>query len=212
MSSAPQPAKLPPFSFAAESVAFERRWLTEIPRRFHALQTQFIPERNMLHYLHGSKWTFAEPRGDDAPSEFKEHREDLVVSAEARVNVEIERLSASADELARKFAAGASEMMFQKVEEATNQTGNVVTWKKQERNAPAVFLELLRKVQFGVREDGSPSLPSFVNFDPAFLAELQEHQKAHPEFAAEVERIKVEKINEALGRDAERKAKFKRRA
>jgi hypothetical protein len=209
MTTAPAPAKLPPFSFAAESAAFQGRWIEEIPRLVHALHTQFIPERNILKYQHGTKWTFSNTQGEEVPGEFKAHDELLQVEAEPRVNGELEKLTVLADCLARKMAGATIQNLQETVEEVTEQTGNVVTWKKKEKNAPAAFLEMLRKLQFGVTEDGMPSLPSFFNTDPAFIAELQAHLDVNPAFKDEVERIKAQKIAEALGREAERKAKFK---
>lgn len=200
---------LPPFAYAAESAGFERRWLEELPKRMYALQTQFIPERNILKYTHGAHWTFYNTDGDEVPGEFKLHGEELRVGAEERVGGELEKLTTLVDEFARKFASATISSMHETFETTTKATGNVVVWNRKAKNAPAVFLELLRKVQFGVTEDGKPSLPSFLNPAPAFLVELQEHEAANPSFREEVERIKAEKIAEALAREAERKAKFK---
>ncbi len=196
---------LPPFAYAIESAAFERRWLEEVPKRMYALQTQFIPERNMLKYFHGTRWTFHNTDGAEVPGELNAHGEELSVSADERASGELEKLTTLVDEFARKFASATVSSMHETVEA----TGNFVSWDRKAKNAPAVFLELLRKVQFGVTEEGKPSLPSFLNPDPAFLAELQEHETANPSFRAEVERIKAEKIAEAQAREAERKAKFK---
>lgn len=185
--------------------------MEEIPRRIHALHTQFIPERNILKYIHGTKWTFSNTQGEEVPGDFKQHGEELLVGADERANGELEKLTGFADDIARKMAGATVETMFETVETVTQETGNVVTWSRKQKNAPAVFLEMLRKLQFGVTEDGKPSLPSFVNPDPAFIAELQEHLDTNPSFKDEVEKIKAKKITEALGREAERKGKFKRR-
>lgn len=62
---------LPPFAFAVESAAFERRWLEEIPRRLYELQIQVIPERNILKYQYGGSWTSTDTQGAEVPGEFK---------------------------------------------------------------------------------------------------------------------------------------------
>jgi len=211
MSLATKPANRPPFSFSAESEQFERRWLQEIPRRIYALQTQLIPERNILKYHHGAAWTSNNTQGKEIPGEFKQHSEELVVAADARQNAELEKLTDLTDDLARKMAGAAERLLHETVDAVTKETGNVVTWRKKEKNAPAAFLELLRKVQFGVTEKGEPSLPTMMNFDPAFLEELQAYTNANPAYGDEVEAIKTKKIAEARGREAERKGKFKRR-
>ncbi len=53
---------LPPFAFAVESAAFERRWMEELPKRMYALQIQLIPERNILKYAPGTHWTLRLPQ------------------------------------------------------------------------------------------------------------------------------------------------------
>jgi hypothetical protein len=199
---------LPPFAYATESAAFERRWLEEIPRRLYELQIEVIPERNILKYQHGRGWTFNNTQGAEVPGEFKAHSNVFMVDADSRRNCEIEKLPGLADEMARNFAAAADRQMEAVIEETTEQTGNVVTWKPAAKNAPAVFLEMLRKVEFGVTPDGQPSLPSFYKFQPAFLAELQHEQATNPAFAAEVEKVKAQKIAEALAKEEQRKAKF----
>jgi len=186
--------------------------MEEIPGRIHALQTQFIPERNVLKYAHGTKWTFSNAQGQEVPGDFKQHSEEFMVAADDRVNCELEKLTFLTDELARKMAGATVQAVHETIETVTQETGNVLTWNRKQKNAHVVFLELLRTVQFGVTEDGKPSLPSFFNPDPAFIAELQEHLDANPAFKNEVEKIKAEKIAEALSREAERKGKFKQRA
>ncbi len=81
---------LPPFAYAAESTAFERRWLEELPKRMYALQTQFIPERNILKYAHGTHWTVHNTDGAEVPGEFKAHVEELSISADERAGGELE--------------------------------------------------------------------------------------------------------------------------
>lgn len=201
---------LPPFAYAAESAEFERRWLEEIPRRLYELQIQVIPERNILKYQHGRGWTFNNTQGAEVDGEFKEHTNVFMVDADSRRNCELEKLPCLADEMARNFAAAGDQLMEAMVEETTEKTGNTVTWKPSDRNAPAVFLELLRKIEFGVTPDGQPSLPSLYKFPAAFLAELQLEQEKNPAFVAEVEKVKAQKIAEALAREQQRKAKFKR--
>jgi len=203
------PLPLPPFAYAAESAAFERRWLEEIPRRLYEIQIEVIPERNILKYPHGRVWTFNNTQGNEVPGEFKEHSNVIVVDADSRRNCEFEKLPGLADEMARNFAAATDQRLEEMVDETTQRTGNVATWKPAAKNAPAVFLELLRKIEFGVTPDGQPSLPSFYKFQAAFLAELQFEQENNPAFVSEVEKVKAQKVAEALAREKQRKGKFK---
>ena len=201
---------LPPFAYAADSAAFEQRWFEEIPRRLYELQTQVIPERNILKYVHGRSWSFHDTTGKQVPGEFEQHQEEMKFDLSGQQNGELEKLTERADEFARQMAGGMQQKMFKQVERITEQTGNTFTWKKAAKNAPEVFREMLLKTEFGVTPDGKPSLPSFVNFDPAFLAELAAHLESNPAYRAEVDQIKSRKTAEALAREAERKEKFQR--
>jgi hypothetical protein len=132
-----------------------------------------------------------------------------MVDADSRRNCEFEKLPGLADEMARNFSAASDRRLEEVVEETTKKTGNVAAWKATDKNAPAVFLELLRKVEFGVKPDGSPSLPSLYKFPPAFMAQLQHEEATNPTFAAEVAKVKAQKIAEAMEKERQRKAKFK---
>lgn len=201
---------LPPFAYATESAEFERRWFEEIPRRLHELQTRVIPERNILKYVHGRAWSFHDTQGKPVPGEFRKQEEAVTFSIELQQNGELEKLTDLADDFARRLAGGMQRRMFETVEEVTKKTGNQFTWKKAAQDAPTVFLKMLQKVEFGVTPDGQPSLPTFMNFPPEFLAELAAHLEANPAYREMVEQLKSQKIAAALARETERKAKFQR--
>ena len=201
---------LPPFAYEADSVAFEQRWLEEIPGRVYELQTRIIPEQNILKYTHGAAWSFHNDEGKQVPGEFEKQEEVVTFHMSLQQNGELEKLTQLADDFARQMAGGMQRKMFQDVEEITKQTGNTFTWKKSEKNAPAVFLEMLQKTAFGVTPEGALSMPEFVNFDPAFLAELEAHLAANPDYRNQVDAIKAQKSAEAMAREAARKAKFQR--
>lgn len=199
---------LPPFAFASESEAFERRWLEEIPRRLYELQIQQLPERNILKYQHGRGWTFNDTEGTEVPGEFREHSNMFKVDADSRRNCEIEKLAALAEESARNFAAAAEQSMMKVVEETTDKTGNIVQWTAEQQNAPAAYLKMLKMVEFSVTPDGKVSRPSLYKVPPAFMAQLQHELVNNPVFAAEVARVNAQKTTEALAREKLRKAKF----
>ena len=72
------------------------------------------------------------------------------------------------------------------------------------------MLEMFRKLELGVDRDGNVSMPQ-IHVGPELYARLpEEMSKVPPELSAEIERVKAEKIKEALDREAERKGKFKR--
>ena len=97
--------------------------------------------------------------------------------------------------------------MFRELDEVCENVGNVVNAKNFKSNSEA-FLEMLRKIEFGVGRDGKPSLPS-IHASPQMVdALLKELSSNGPEFNAEVERIKEQKIKAALEKERQRQARF----
>lgn len=212
MDDAPSPSFVPwtpPFTFAEESDAFEKRWGQEIPKRYYAKVTSFLPKQNVGFYAHGRRWSFYNDQGKEVPGEFKLQSFVHTVSNDDQQRGDMEALDRHAEAMAVKMLAQFLDDFRKNVTEVTEKTGNVTTWNRSKQNVGEVFLEMLKKVDFGVSDSGEPSLPAFFDFPPEFHSQLVAHAANNPSFEAEVEAIKAEKIKEALAREAERKAKYK---
>jgi hypothetical protein len=71
------------------------------------------------------------------------------------------------------------------------------------------FLEALRTIEFGIKEDGSVSVPEFMASGEV-LEKLHKDSAGREEELREiVESIKKEKTQEALRREESRKSRFK---
>ena len=91
---------------------------------------------------------------------------------------------------------------------AAERVGNVVSNKETGSTAQS-FLAMLKKIEFGVDRDGNVSLPQ-VHVGPDMAEKMiNELQSQPPEFGEEVERVKAQRSEQALQKEAERKAKFK---
>jgi len=100
--------------------------------------------------------------------------------------------------------------LYQTVPEAVEEVGNVVDAKG--KTTTGAFLEMLRKIEFGVDRKGEvtrPEIHTHPDNAPKFLKALED---AGPEFGAEVERLMAEREAEALERERVRKTRFKKRA
>ncbi len=102
----------------------------------------------------------------------------------------------------RQFA----QMLYSTVGAACDQTGNTVD-AKAEGSLENAFMAMMEKVQFSVDKNGKVNLPTLLPPDTGarMMAALE---AASPEYKERLEAIKARKIEEALGREAERKAKF----
>src|SRR4051812_39942287 len=99
--------------------------------------------------------------------------------------------------------------LYETVSEAVEQVGNVVSGKGKPK--PEAILKALRKIEFGVNRKGEVTRPE-IHLHPDQVPEfVKAVQEAGPEFNAEVNRVTAEKDAAALAREAERKARFKKR-
>jgi len=175
-----------------------------------ALQRQFInqkmPEDNTLRYTHGRAWSNrSNPEAVDGG--FHEHSAEWATPFQDLIDGDLTLIPKFVKHVTEEFQRQFTEMIYSTVEKVTLTTGNVVS-AHQPGGFPAAFLEMLRKVEFGVDKKGNVSLPELHTGSDA--KKLIEQLQAQPsEFKEEVERIKAEKIEAAHARETERKAKFK---
>jgi hypothetical protein len=99
--------------------------------------------------------------------------------------------------------------IYATVSAAADGTGNVVSTKAA--GSPALaFLEMLRKIEFGVNPKGEVTLPD-LHLSPEMGQKMFDDLNSQgPEFRNEVERIKREKALDALQREQARLAKFQK--
>ena len=111
------------------------------------------------------------------------------------------------EEIERQFARN----MYGLVGAAAEKVGNVVD-AKASGSIAASMLEMLRKIEFGVSRDGTVSMPQ-IHVGPDMAERIaKELKNVPPEIEAEFKEVKAKKVEDALDREAERKAKFKRAA
>jgi hypothetical protein len=72
------------------------------------------------------------------------------------------------------------------------------------------FLAVLEKVEFGVDKDGNLHMPQFHAPPDVVERMVAELEARPPEFKAKIELLQQQKTQEAIEREAERKAKFVR--
>lgn len=170
----------------------------------------FVSEHNVLRMNHGSNWVHSarDPEPDTSmhtiSAEWTIPFKDIAENDLGLIGRTILPIS---EEMEKQFAQN----MYGVVGAAAQKVGNVVDAKTTGSFGHSM-LEMFRKLELGVDRDGNVSMPQ-MHVGPDLYARLPEEMSKVPlEINAEIERVKAEKIQDALDREAERKAKFKRAA
>jgi hypothetical protein len=203
--------KQPPmsaFSFARVGTEFEAELLELIHELLEAERSKFINPENALSFAHGGRWL--EDKGPDEVGEsgFVEHGHELVLQLQDVVAQKLDVLPHYVSDIVSTFTKSFIKSVYDKIEEVTDRTGNVVDQKKHASPAMA-FVEILEKIQFSVDREGNVSRPTLHLGKEA-------HEKLHAsleaggkELKAKIEEITKRKEAEALEREQARRKKFK---
>ena len=196
------------FERPADDEAFERSVTALIARLQERSRKTFVSEHNVLRMNHGSNWVHSarNPEPDTSmhtlSSEWTIPFKDIAENDLGLIGRTILPVSKEMD---KQFAQN----MYGVVGAAAQKIGNVVD-AKTAGSFGASMLEMFRKLELGVDRDGNVSMPQ-MHVGPDLYARLpEEMSKVPPEINAEIERVKAKKIQDALDREVERKAKFKR--
>ncbi|WEK01291.1 MAG: hypothetical protein P0Y59_06290 [Candidatus Sphingomonas phytovorans] len=201
-----------PRIFCFERDEDDRAFETSVTALMGRMQEQsrqmFINEHNVLRMNHGANWVHsardAEP-DTTMHSISAEWTIPFAGIAENDLNLIAQTILPVNEEMERQFAQNIYGVMGA----AAEKVGNVVDAKEAGSFALSM-LEMFRKIEFGVDRDGNVSMPQ-IHVGPGMYERIvSEMQDVPPELSAEIERVKAEKIQLALDREVERKAKFKR--
>lgn len=208
MSNVPQEgATLVFFEFKDESEAFNASLVQKIREIQGGFVRSHISDENMQRFRHGTAWTYRANEEVD-PGQLQTISSGWTVRYEQVIDGDLSIIESSLTSVAEDMRAQFMKMMYSTISEACDRVGNVVDGK-QTGSIAASFVEMLRKIELSVGRDGQVHMPQ-IHVSPEtgekMIAELQAQP---PEFEAEVERIKAEKIAAAHEREMLRKSKFK---
>jgi hypothetical protein len=177
-------------------------------RELHKRQTSmYMNEDNILHYSHGANWVRSAREDDEGPK-MQTLSTEWSIPHQSIVDNDLSLITSSLQNAAESLSAQFSRSIYSVVGAAAERVGNVVSNKETGSTAQS-FLEMLKKIEFGVDREGNVSLPQ-MHVGPDMAEKLINELKSQPpEFSEEVERVKAERSELALQKEAERKAKFK---
>lgn len=163
--------------------------------------------RNVQRLYHGVTWrTHSGDASAKQPSTMKQHQIEHLVKFEDVVAHRLEIIPLGIRSIVGGMQDQLMSQLYSTMHESTEKSGNVVSAGEVGSNTLA-FLEMLKKIEFGVDEAGQVTLPELhlAPGNPLF----EQLQKAGPEFEAEVDKVIQQKSAKALERERERISRFK---
>ncbi len=167
----------------------------------------FVSEQNVLRMNHGRNWVHSarDPEPDVAlhqiSAEWTIPFKDIADNDLSLIARTILPLN---EEMDRQFAVN----MYGVIGAAAEKVGNVVDARAAGGFAMSM-LEMFKKIDLGVDRDGNVTMPQMHVGPETFERISKEIQNVPPEIEAEIERVKAEKVQEALHREADRQLKFR---
>jgi hypothetical protein len=201
-----------PRIFCFENTADEEAVETSVAVLIGEMQDQarrtFVSEHNILRLNHGRKWAHT-AREPEADNNFHTISAEWVLPFDEIAKNDLGLIGRAIlpmnEEMEKQFA----QSMYKVVGAAAEKVGNLVDAREAGSFAHSM-LEMLNKIELGVDRDGTVRMPQIHAGADAYERIVRDLANVEPELQAEIERVKAEKIEQALERERERKAKFKR--
>ena len=196
-----------PFSYKTESKEFGKALLDMAVRAHREQIFQYVSKDNMHSFQHGRSWLTVREDGTEESS-FKEAGVELSLGYEGLSKNDINQFFQFFNTFVEGFTSQTMQGMFQTISESCDKIGNTVNQKEYASQAEA-FLEMLKKIEFSVNENGQVELPQIHVGTGAAEPLMQSLEAQDEEFHAELERIKQEKSEKALTKEKERLNRYK---
>lgn len=194
------------FEFRDEARAFSEKFSTMV--RDLTRDESPIPESNELRLTHGRSWDHP---GEHGAGELQTMSAEISISFDDLMQGRLAALPEAIEHVATQMKRHFYQMMYQKASEGAEKVGNVASAEDAGSFATG-FLEMFRKLEFGVGRNGQVNLPE-IHAGPGMAKKILTELEAQPaEYHAEIERLKAEKTASALIREKMRKARFVRPA
>ena len=207
-SDSPQSLERVPAPFSQGAEEFQRGVDRFIAAQINEHLNDYIVPENRLRLHHGRSWGTTLEDVSEHSGSLKERSAETTVSFESIAQNDLKVLVDFLTTLAQGMASVMTRDIFATVSDAAESSGNVVS--QREAGSPArAFLEMLKKIEFGVNARGEVTLPAFHAAPRVGKKMLEDLNAQGPEFRAEIQRIKREKTEAALERERERLGRYR---
>jgi hypothetical protein len=201
------PARKIPFPVLGETRVFTTQTGLFIRKMFEELMP--LPPENTESYAHGSGYVFQREDSSIGDGAFEPHLSQGSIDYESIVSINLQAFISSIEGMAQSLAREMINKMYQVVAEASGSVGNTVSARESGSLAQG-FLDMIKRIEFGVNRRGEVTRPE-IHSNPQVISRLQAELSAQgPEYRQELEAIIRQKNKEALEKEKERLAKFKR--
>lgn len=168
---------------------------------------KFVSEENVHHLRHGAGWTTMSASEKTDEDSFKLHSTEIATSLDDIANHNVDCLIAALHRAAEDMEMQFAQSVYGMLHETCESTGNVVSAGSQVSLAET-FYATIEKIEFSADRFGNVHLPSLHAGKDVASKMLQELNSATDEFKERFEELKALKIQAALRKEVERKARF----
>lgn len=188
--------------------AFERSFSLLVAKLQKIYMSRYVSPENAHRFRHGGDWSH--PGEPNLPSTgLQTHSAGISTKFDDIVDNNLGLIRHSCQQIVEAMDQQFAEMFYSTVAKTCDKFGNTIS-TKSEGSLKDAFLKMLEGIEFHADKNGRVTLPEIhagTNVAENMIAELE---AAPPEFQERVEALKARKTDEALAREAARKAKFAR--
>lgn len=170
--------------------------------------SQYISPGNTRRFRHGGDWNH--PGTPEAIGNgMQTHSAEVETTFQDLIDNDLGAIARTAQHLSETMHQQFAQMLYSTLGAACDLAGNTVD-AKAEGSLEQAFMSVIEKIQFSADKNGKVTLPE-VHVAPDTAARMiAALEAASPEYKERLEILKARKIEEALEREVERKAKFAR--
>ncbi len=194
-----------PFPFDAEAGLVMQEFGQEVSERLRESQYAYVDPRNIQRFVHGRSWQSHQSYDPDQVSELSSHEHQMNIRFDDIMLRRLEIIENTLNELSNEMSESFIKSLYSTVSDVCNKHGNVVNAQKEPAKG---FIEMLEKIEFGVDRNGDVSIPQIHGGAKAIEALRRDHVINSIEFENKVAKLKEIKTQQALDKEAVRKAKF----
>lgn len=185
---------------------FNESFTNEIAELVHNT-APYLNSNDAIEFQHGRHWASPANELGDKSGEVERHSAECSIAPADIVKGDPKIIFKHINEVAIEMISSFDRMFFDKIDEVTSRTGNVVN-PADHNSLLEAFFAMIEKTEMSVDENGNLNLPTIIV--PAdYNKELKKaKQEASPEMHKRMEQILVEKLAEATQKEAERIGRF----
>jgi len=190
--------------------AVSKSFMEEVADLLRRQREVYLDPNNTMTFQHGHRWVSPANDLGEKTGEMEQHSVESTLALADIVKGNPALIFKHTNEIARAMNSSFEKMFFSKMNEMTEQTGNVVN-AADHNSQLETFAASLECIEMSVDDEGNLNLPTFFIHPSQQEKLMKEFEAAPPELHERIERIKANKLKEATQKEADRKARFERR-